>query len=272
MKRRMEIYNFEVSSMEGKFGARSIPTQNELSIASIPDVNGDPAGLTWIDPDEKWYVPTGTVREGAWRCRADGAYWVRDPDAEGGSSASIQPGMGINGTPSIDFDGTSGLSVLTTDEHFYTLPNNEFTLLIVASMTVGAQLISTYFNNSISNSLLYVSGTSGNLVSPHGGSGVIQAPGSFTNGVPFLAAVTFSTTGGMTLRRNGVQVARDVTRTTPRAGLRPKIGRQQYSAAFSGSIGRVHIEGVDMSRPEYATMLAFLENDIMTASNITPGS
>lgn len=273
MKRRMDILPFEVPALDGTFGSRSLPTDDDLRIASIPDGSGEPAVLGWLDPASKWYSPSSPVG-GAWECwrdRTSSQYWIRDGSAAQGS---ISPGNGLNGNPSIDLDGTTGLFMANSDANLFLCPDDEFSLLIVAATGSPAILFGSFIATADprNGAYLYIS-DEGRITTTYGGGGGTAHPNEDAlNGVPFLATMTFSADRGVSLRRNGGSEFSNANASTPREPSRIRIASQGTSTEqrLIGSVGHVFVVHADLSRPGYADMLSHIESFMMSASGVTP--
>jgi len=272
--RTLQILNARYPELAGRFGPpQSIPDAAERRIASISLPNRDAAVKSWLIPRAE-YMGTGFVGPSGWQDAAQqGRVWssnaaqtaVFDEAGIGGKRALVCDG-------SIYFmqDGAQPEGILddkTAFSAFFVVRRN-------SSATGSRYLMGMADGATLARPTLLISATA---LSTYLGSssGSLQAAGSYAD-QDLVVGVTFSTTRGVTLRRNGVQVASapsfiapipDVSSTTLRLWAASASGTR-----FVGMAGDAIMCAADLSAPEYASQLEYIEGAWMAQYGITRGS
>ena len=263
----------------GRFGSINYDEQKEtLAMLSLTD--GSPFLRFWLDPDPKagnLQAITGSLR---WR--------------SGGAKTDVfatQPGGGV---PALTTTG--GRSVLKTISESRMIPEVNYSTMVNPtswSFWAAARLTHANTDNAIlagigqgpsvspgqlwPNIEIYESGTVGvqHVTVREGGTSErrVISPAAVYRNQWVIYGITFSTTSGLAIRRNGIEVMRNANDRSPltnpafallsnRSGLNP----------FIGDLGHVFTSDADGSAAEYQYAMRRVEDFLLKTYGVTRGA
>ena len=259
---------FSYPELADLVGTQPLPTEMEEFIANISKPDGSPMVREWFQPGNQYYGYRESG-EAAWRDIASGRLRYLD------TGKVIVPGTGINGQPTI------------------TLSDGLKSFLPEPGATIN-QEAGTYFfvfqHDGVSTGNRFLMGPSAESPTATAAPSIFMTPTSlavrvggaagfqhnatdYLNNVPKLIVVTLSPSQGTSIRRNGVEVVKDATRTMPlTTGIVDLYGAQGTAGRFRGDIGHTFIMDDDMTTPEYIAQLEKMEQHYMEIYGITPGA
>lgn len=271
--RTLQILNSRYPELAGRFGPpQAIPSIAERRIAGISLPSRDTAVKAWMIPRAE-YMGAGFVGPSGWQDAArEGRIW---------SSNAAQTAVfdnGIGGQRSLVCDGVICFLLdapqpggITDD---VTAFSAFFVMRLDGSVTGARYVLGTSEGSLNQRPNLLIGGTT---MTTYLGkeTGAIQAGGSFAD-QDMVVGLTFSTTRGVTLRKNGVQLLSDPSAVAPMLAV-PSQQLRLWGAASSTNrlVGRgadAIILAADLSAPEYATQLEYIEGAWMAQYGITRGS
>lgn len=258
---------FPYPELAGLVGSQPLPTEIEEFIANISKPDGTPAIRHWMQPGAQYYGRLSGNFD-AWRDIASGKMYYLE------TGISLVQSAAINGRPTIHLDGTVafvpqadtqiGTSAITFISVFLPAGTDAANMFMLgptfgSPTAVGAPTI-----------LLTTTGFGTYL----GGAGRINHDAAdYLSATAKLMTVTMSPSYGVSIRRNGVEVVRDTTRTSPLStNLVRLYGQPGANGRPAGDTGHVFIGDEDLSKPEYIAQLKRIEQYYMTYYGITAGS
>lgn len=265
--RTVQIIDGEYPELVGRFSAAPIalPTDVDYAWGSISTPDGSPALRYVFDPDPRFIrAGAGEIGPDAWRDSASGSKWSTN------ASKSLVLGTAINGRPTVTLDAATALMMATGQATF---KRDAFSFFGVLNAPVSATARYIIGPNELTSvtplegSCALMLNTAGYLNVYWGrtaaGSQIVE-DALVWQGEPVLIAACFSTERGVTIRRNGVEVLRDDTRTTPLTGAAMNLFSGGGSGSrLQGDAGKCVIANVDISLPEYAGGLAAIEGHLL---------
>lgn len=264
--RTVRVLPQKYPQLAGRFSNVSIaaPSSVDYSWGAISKPDGSPAFRYVFDPDPKFIrAGAGDIGPDALRDSASGLKWSTN------AGKALVKAAAINGKPTLTLDGATalfgpaGLAKFSHEEFSFFAVFNTPVAATVRTLMGPAEPTSTTPLQGSLNLLLSTAG----LLNVYMGS--TSAPLIDTDhvyqGVNVLVLVTFSTQRGITIRRNGDQVVKDATRVTPISGTTFNLFSASGSGSrFSGSVGKVGVLDVDLSRPEYTKALEAIESHLIS--------
>lgn len=236
----------------------------DILIANVLREDGTPLVKRWIKPGNQFHGLVGT---------AD--YYI-DVASGGRYRVNSEPVQGteIGDKPTFTLDGLIAFEP-TAD---ITVAQNTMTYISVFKPTgeyVGNKFLfgpNTGSATTAGSPSLYMTPTG--LSSRVGGPLSIIASGTdYQSEVPKVITLTMSAEGGTSIRRNGIEVVRDVTRTLPlTTSLVRLYGQPGTGARPTGESGPVLWFEGDLSSPAYLSQLKAIETALMQEYDITLGS
>ena len=269
--RTVRVLDRQYPELAGRFSSSALPVPSAVDYAwgAISKPDGNPAFRYVFDPDPKFIrAGAGIIGPDAWRDSASGSKWSTN------ASKSINLTAEINGKPTVNLDAATALLAPSDSGGFN---STEFSFFAVFNSPVSTSVRNIIGPNELvevtplQGSCCLLLNTAGRLNVFFGslGAPLVETTKAY-QGVTVLVVVTFSTTRGVTIRRNGKEVVRDATRVTPIAGSKMNIFSASGSGSrFSGSIGKFGVLDVDLSRQEYAAGLAAIEDHLLSLYAIT---
>ncbi len=258
---------FSYPELADLVGVQPLPTELESLIANLSKPDGSPLVREWFQPGSQYYGRR-VSGEAAWRDIASGRMRYLDTGVE------IVTSAGINGQPTITMDGYR----IFLPEPDATINQEAGTFMFVFQhdgVSTGNRFLmgpSSGTATATAAPSIYVTST-GLATRVGGGAGFQHNATDYLNNIPKLISVTLSATKGTSIRRNGVEVVRDTTRTLPLiSGLVYLFGASGGAGTFKGYAGHALIFDDDMSKSEYIASLEKIEQGYLTAYGITPGA
>lgn len=264
--RTVRVLAQKYPELAGRFSTAAIPAPSAIdySWGAISKPDGSPALRYVFDPDPKFIrAGAGDIGPDAMRDSASGLKWSTN------AGKALMKATAINGKPTLTLDaatalfGPAGLATFNSNEFsFFAVINTPVTAAV--RTLLGPAELTTVTPLQGSCNLLISTGGFLNVYMGSLGAPLVDSAHSY-QGSSVLVLVTFSTTRGVTIRRNGVQVVKDATRVTPIAGTAINLFSASGSGSrLSGSVGKAGVLDVDLSRPEYTKALAAIEGHLMS--------
>lgn len=243
-----------------------VPSEDDFALAAISKPDGSTAWRYWFIPGPGRYV-VGEAGRDAWQEAWSDTIWT----VPAGNTLAQS---NINGQPSVLLSNTAALLPAAGQG---AVNPTEMTALFVLKPAppVGAQ----YLLGAQSGTAIYgvpnlmVTGTQFSTYMGDDDTILSHPASDYLTETPKLLGVTLSVSRGVTLRRNGVKVAGDETRTMPIANPACRLfSTGSSSSRYHGDVGHVCVLDVDLTAPEHAADLARIESYLMNLYGITPGS
>jgi hypothetical protein len=264
--RTVRVLDRQYPDLAGRFSSVAIPVPSAVDYTwgALSKADGSPALRYVFDPDPKFIrAGAGIIGPDAWRDSASGSKWSTN------AGKSLVKATAINGAPTVTLDAATALLAGADSGTFNA---TEFSFFAVFNSPVAAtvrtllgptEVVGTTPLQGSCNILLSTAGAL-NVYWGSLGAPLMEATKTY-QGVNVLLLITFSTARGVSIRRNGVEVVKDASRVTPIAGSKLNLFSASGSGSrFSGSVGKVGVLDVDLSRPEYAGGLASIESHLMS--------
>jgi hypothetical protein len=269
--RTVRVLAQKYPELAGRFSSAAIPAPSavDYSWGAISKPDGSPALRYVFDPDPKFIrAGAGEIGPDAIRDSASGLKWSTN------AGKALVKATAINGKPTLTLDaatalfGPAGQATFNHDEFsFFAVINTPVTAAVRTLM--GPTELTTVTPLQGSCNLLINTAGFLNVYMGSTGAPLVDTAHAY-QGSSVLVLVTFSTLRGVSVRRNGVQVLKDATRVTPVTGTTFNLFSASGSGSrFSGSVGKVGVLDVDLSRPEYTKALAAIESHLMSFYGLT---
>lgn len=268
--RTVQIVDGVYPELAGRFSESpvTLPTDIDYALGAISKEDGSPALRYMLDPDPAFIrAGAGEIGPDALRDSASGSKWSTNV------GKSIVQATAINGQPTITLDAATALLRPSGQATFN---HDAFSLFCVINSPVASTVRHIIGPNETTD------------ITPLAGScAVLLSTGGFLNvylgstgaqlventqawqGQAVLIGVCFSTERGVTIRRNGVQVAADAARVTPLTGTALNLfSGGGTGSRFSGNAGKLLLADVDLSLPAHAKDLATIEDHLKSLYGI----
>lgn len=243
-------------------GRQLSTTATEKAIANISLASGKPLVSSWFDPDPKF------LRGSSWRDRAERKTFSSNNELATQTNA-------INGRPTLTLPGST---YFTEDSESGVFNADAWSFAGVFQFTGAASarvLIGTTpdaGSGSSTYSPIISFSTTGlspginlgvRVIRGDTAARVADGANEYLN-VPVCLVAAFSTSRGLTLRRNGVEVSRAPAATQPLTDNKFQLfGNKVATNRFPGDVGRILICDDDITLPENASALSQIETYLM---------
>lgn len=260
--RTVQILQDRYPAIGERYGKVVISPDAEKRIAMISLPDGSKAVAYWIEALPE-YVQSGVF------CRSSGKILT---NLNGAMPVLEDSGVGTH--PGLRFTGTQALGVSAANGGLPFNPESHTVLVAINSSDpvegAGASLIINGQNNANTAPALYVRSTGIGAV--WGRSGQMNYAGTDFLNNPLITGITFSTTLGTALRRNGRELMREPDSVTPPPASTLRFGYYSATNNFNGALAIAMVINTDMSNPLYANQLRDLEDWMMAKCGIMRGS
>lgn len=262
--RTVQIVDGVYPDLAGRFSDSpvTLPTDIDYALGAISKSDGSPALRYVFDPAAAFIrAGAGEIGPDALRDSASGSKWSTN------AGKTIVQATAINGKPTISLDAATALLRATG---LATFNHDAFSFFCVINSPAVSAVRYIIGPNELTGvtplegSCAILLSTSGQLNVYLGSTGAqLIESAQVWQGQTVLICVTFSTTKGVTIRRNGVQVATAPTRTTALTGTALNLfSGGGTGSRFSGNAGKIIIADVDLSLQAYAKDLKTIEDHL----------
>lgn len=265
-----------IPNLPGRFGTITPDPTAESLIANIADENGLPLVQYWLDPAPGFFATEAGFL--TWRDRMSGEKFRV-------TAGSPTLGPGINSQPALILDGAGRLTNVSGNARFNA---NGFSTVAVCrtTLTTGIKMLVGRANTPTEPTpvcpmfmIQEVAGAGGRnmLVSrENGGGGAVRAAHN-TAAVDYastnlLVVNTYSPQTGVSLRRNGVEVARNTAAVAPLTTTAFALAGDLGANFFNGQLHHIFICRADISLPQWKFALDRIESFLLSKYAITQGA